>query len=230
MADAVADVVIRPDPAAHHQIVEGVLARFRGRVPDHYLEELRQAGMIRLYREAERFDGRGAFVGYAVQRVGWAMQDELRRLSPTRRSRGLREDFARQQFWQQQRAEADAGVAGRERNEAEPVLLSLEALRDTADAGDAGDDRPRALDAFLADDTEDIEERTATNDLAHRLWRVAVSVLEEKELLVFRLLVLEEHTLVEVGRQVGLSASRVQQIQVAALKAVRFAALQEGLR
>lgn len=212
----------------HLDLVRILASRLGRRLPQQVeLSELVSVGVLGLIDAANRFEPATGvpFDAFARRRVHGAMLDALRRLDWVPRS--VRE----------QRRAYDAAVArlrqsaGREPNHAELA----KALRLSAAEYDRMLDRIRhaelaalqPLDDRRPDDVElplppDVDQHTRLERLELKRWlAVAVTRLSERERRILTLSYIEERTLAEIGRQIGVGESRVSQLRSRAIARLR---------
>ena len=200
----------------YHPLVRTVVIRTVGRLPAHVEQaDLVQSGVFGLLEAIDRYDpGRcPRFESYAVPRIRGAVLDELRAqdwVPRTVRSRAREAARAREHLTVRlrrtatEREVADALAIGpRElRAAAATQLLSIERLREGADGG--------VVDAF-ADSAAD-PAAAAQEQETRRQLRLAIAGLDERDRLVLRLYYLEQRTLAEIGRLLGVTESRICQL------------------
>jgi RNA polymerase sigma factor FliA len=201
--------------AVHYRpLVRMVARRTAERLPDHVEPaDLVQSGVFGLLEAIDRFDPErcSRFESYAVPRIRGAVLDELRaqdwvprtvRLR-IREAERVREELAvRLRRTATEREVADAlGVPPSELGAAAAgPVLSIEQLR-----GADG-----LLDG-LAGTEPDPAAAVADQESRRLLW-CAVAQLGERDRLVLRLYYLEDRTLAEIGRILGVTESRVSQL------------------
>lgn len=203
--------------AVHYRpLVRMVAHRTAERLPDHVEPaDLVQSGVFGLLEAIDRFDPDRCprFESYAVPRIRGAVLDQLRaqdwvprtvrlRLRETER---VREELAvRLRRTPTDREVADAlGVRPAELGApAAASVLSVEHLRTGADGA--------VLDA-LACAEPDPAAAHQERETRRLLW-CAVAQLEERDRLVLQLYYLEERTLADIGRMLGVTESRVSQL------------------
>jgi RNA polymerase sigma factor for flagellar operon FliA len=200
----------------YHPLVRAIVQRTAERLPAHVEPaDLLQSGVFGLLEAIERYDPARCprFESYAASRIRGAVLDELRaqdwvprtvRLRARQAARARDDLTVRLRRTATEREVADAlRVALRELRAAAPTrLLSIELLCEGADGG--------ALDA-LADDTPDPAAAMQEREIRRQLW-LAVARLGERERLVVRLYYLEQRTLAEIGRVLGVTESRICQL------------------
>jgi len=200
----------------YRPLVQAVAGRTVGRLPAHVEPaDLVQAGMFGLLEAVERYDpGRcPRFESFAVPRIRGAVLDELRAqdwVPRTVRARAREAARAQEHLTVRlrrpatEREVADAlHIAPRElRATAPPQLLSMELLCEGTDGGN--------VDPF-ADHGPDPAAAALDQEVRRQLWR-AVAQLGERDRLVVRLYYLENRTLAEIGRMLGVTESRICQL------------------
>lgn len=209
--------------AEHAQLVKRIAFHLLNRLPDHIqAEDLIQAGMIGLLEAASHYDSsQGAsFETYAGIRIRGAMLDEVRR-----------NDWAPRSVHRRHREIAVAiheieSKTGREAQDHE-VCASLgitldeyfSALNDSVQVrltplDHMGEDHDETLDV---PDSSDQPEQHLTKDLFQEALAAQIDNLPERERLVMSLYYVEEMNQKEIGAVIGVSESRVCQIQSKAI-------------
>jgi len=203
--------------AVHYRpLVRSVAHRTAQRLPDHVdAADLVQSGVFGLLEAIDRFDpGRCArFESYAVPRIQGAVLDELRAQDWVPRAVRLRareaERVGEQLAMRLRRTAtgqeiADAlGVPLHELSAAGATrVLSVEQLRAGADGS--------VLDT-LAGAEPDPAGAVQEHETRRQLWQ-AIDQLGERDRLVVRLYYLEDRTMAEIGRLLGVTESRVCQL------------------
>jgi RNA polymerase sigma factor FliA len=201
----------------HYQpLVRAVVDRTVGRLPRHVEPaDLVQSGVFGLLEAIERYDPSRCprFESYAVPRIRGAVLDELRaqdwvprtvRLRAREAARAREHLTVRLRRTATEREVADALQVGpRElRATAATQLLSIERLREGAEGG--------TVDAF-ADAATDPATAAQEQEMRRQLWW-AIAQLGERDRLVLRLYYLEQRTLAEIGRLLGVTESRICQL------------------
>lgn len=195
--------------------------------PSVQVEDMIQAGMVGLLEAARQYDaGQGAtFETYAGIRIRGAMLDELRRYDWTPRSVHRK---AREVAEAMRAIEARTGRDARDAEVAEHLGLSMEdyhqILRDAQccrvfsieELTESGDS---ALES-CADPSASPAEGLARAGFAEAL-ADAIASLPERERMVVSLYYEEELNLKEIGEVLGVSESRVCQIQSQAMLRLR---------
>nr|WP_305799121.1 RNA polymerase sigma factor FliA [Methylococcus sp. EFPC2] len=212
----------------HAPLVKRIAYHLLSRLPASVqLDDLVQAGMIGLLESAQHYDASqgAAFETYAGIRIRGAMLDELRRYDWTPRSvhRKAREvaDAIRV-------IEAKAGRDARDAEVAEYLGMPLseyhQALQDSVNC------RVFSIEELLEDGDAVLEECADTRSTpVDRLTRAgfsaaladAISSLPERERMVISLYYDDELNLREIGVVLGVSESRVCQIQSQAMLRLR---------
>ena len=197
-------------------LVRAVAHRTAAGLPGHVdLSDLVQSGVFGLIDAVERFDPERCprFESYAAQRIRGAILDELRAqdwVPRTIRGRAREFDRARQRLDARlaraatdHELAADLGVALRELRTAgrHVQLVSVEAM-----------DEGGGLSEVLADDTAPDPMAVVQARETYRQLSVAVAQLGERDRLVVQMYYLENRTLAEIGRCLGVTDSRVCQL------------------
>lgn len=202
-------------------LVRGVAGRLAGGLPSHVdLVDLVQSGVFGLLDAIERFDPARCprFESYAAQRIRGAMLDELRAQDWVPRTvRGRTREVERVQ----ERLEGRLGRGVTDRELATELgmtprelrgvvrhvqLVSVEALDEVS-----GRDAVRVSE-MLADDAVPDPMAVVQRQETSRQLDVAVGLLGERDRLVVRLYYVENRTLAEIGRVLGVTESRVCQL------------------
>lgn len=200
----------------YRPLVQAVAGRAASRLPGHVdPADLVQAGMFGLFEAVERYDPERCprFENYAVSRIRGAVLDELRAqdwVPRTVRMRAREVALAREHLTVRlrraatEREVADAlHLAPRELGATTPLqLLSVELLCEGAGSG--------SVDPF-ADHGPDPAATALDRDTHRQLWH-AVAQLGDRDRLVVRLYYLENRTLAEIGRMLGVTESRICQL------------------
>jgi RNA polymerase sigma factor FliA len=198
-------------------LVSAVAHRIAGGLPAHVEHaDLVQSGVFGLIDAVERFDpGRSPrFESYAAQRIRGAILDELRAQDWVPRSvRGRARELERVQ----ERLEARLLRAATDRELAVELgvgvhelrgltrqvqLVSVEALEESS-----GGAAELFTDHRAPDPVATVQARETLRQLA-----AVVAQLGERDRTVIRLYYLENRTLAEIGRQLGVTESRVCQL------------------
>lgn len=230
----------RPDPAVREQLilqyaplVKYVLGRI-GTRPNGPLgaEDLISYGTIGLIQAVDRFDpAQGVkFETYAIRRIRGSMIDALRGLQPlsreaARRAREIEQAYDRLtqrlgRMPDEAEVGAELGLSPTELQagllEASTVVVSFDSV-----AADAGDGERAPLVDQLADlGTPGVADQVQRAELYARLTR-AIEELPERERLAISLYYYEDLTLKEIAGVLGVSTSRVCQLNTAAILKLR---------
>lgn len=212
--------------AVHYRpLVRMVAHRTAERLPAHVEPaDLVQSGVFGLLEAIDRFDpGRcSRFESYAVPRIRGAVLDELRAQDWVPRTVRLRlreVERVREELATRLRRTATeheiAGVLGLPPSElgaaAAAPVLSVEQLRAGADGA--------VLDTLAGAEPDPA---TAYQDQeTRRLLGCAVAQLDERDRLVLKLYYLEDRTLAEIGRMLGVTESRISQLHTRLLARLR---------
>lgn len=210
--------VVRDRLVVHYTPLLRAVAHRLGSALPSYVEvaDLVQCGVFGLIDAVERFDPERSprFESYAVSRIRGAILDELRAQDWVPRSvRGRLRELERAQERLEgklQRAATDAELAeelGIPVREVRAIgrqvqLISVEAL----------DENSGGVSEVLADDTAPDPMTVVQAAETFRQLAVAVAQLEERDRDVVRLYYLENRTLAEIGRVLGVTESRVCQL------------------
>lgn len=198
-------------------LVRAVVHRTAVRLPAHVdVADLVQSGVFGLVEAIERYDPERCprFESYAASRIRGAVLDELRAqdwVPRTVRLRARQAAHARDHLAVRLRRTATERevadllqVGPRELDATVPSrLVSMELLRECTDGGGA-------LNAF-ADDAPDAAAAVQERETRRQLWQ-AVAQLGERDRLVVHLYYMEQRTLAEIGRMLGVTESRVCQL------------------
>jgi RNA polymerase sigma factor for flagellar operon FliA len=229
-ADAVSELwdayARRRDRAARDRLVEhyvplvrGVASRMASGLPASIdVADLVQSGIFGLLDALRRYEPSRCtrFESYAAQRIRGAMLDELRAqdwVPRTVRGRVREVDRARERLEgrlgrspSSREVAAELGVSLRElrRISQHRRLVSVEALEEDVGSGAVGD---MLADDVVADPMAVVQLRETWSRLT-----TAVHQLGERDQLVVRLYYLENRTLAEIGRLLGVTESRVCQL------------------
>lgn len=218
----------------HADLVKRVAHHLAARLPSSVdVNDLIQAGVMGLLEAARHYNGdRGAsFETYAGIRIRGAMVDELRKNDWAPRSVHRRARSAASAIHDIEQAE---GREARESEIAEKLGVTLEEYRQIA--YDASRCHVISMDVHEGEEGEGIEcIETAEGPSEHlqreefqRELAEAITHIPERERLVLSLYYNDELNLREIGAVLGVSESRVSQIQGQALLRVR-ARMQEWL-
>ncbi|MBW0094149.1 FliA/WhiG family RNA polymerase sigma factor [Pseudonocardia sp. KRD-184] len=198
-------------------LVRAVAHRTAAGLPTYVdIGDLVQSGVFGLIDAVERFDPQRCprFESYAAQRIRGAILDELRAqdwVPRTIRGRARELDRAQQRLESRLRRAAsdhelaaELGVAPRDlRSVGKHVaLVSIDAL----------DDGAGGLSELLADDAAPDPMAVVQARETSRQLSMAVAQLGERDRLVVQMYYLENRTLAEIGRHLGVTESRVCQL------------------
>jgi RNA polymerase sigma factor FliA len=231
------DPEIRDRLVTHHlQVVKFAAARIAGRLPSHLrMEDLYSAGLLGFLTALEDYDPeRGVeFGAYASPRIRGAIFDELRRMDcvPRRVRRKIKDaDRAIDRLMQRlKRHPADAEIAQElgVSVDAYHALLNEGVTLFSLDAASGADDHaPAPLEALEDMQSPNPLLSVAVKERREILSRV-IERLPDKEQQVLSLYYVEELTMAEVGRVLGVTESRVSQIHSSAILRVRAALRRE---
>lgn len=198
-------------------LVRVVANRMAGGLPPYVdLADLVQSGVFGLIEAVERFDPQRCprFESYAAQRIRGAMLDELRaqdwvprsvrsRVRELERAQERLEGRLRRAATNRELAD-ELGVPVRELHSMvqNVQLISVEALDDGA-----GGVPELLADGAVLDPMAVVQRQETSRQLSD-----AVGQLGERDRLVIRLYYLENRTLAEIGRLLGVTESRVCQL------------------
>ncbi|MCE0768189.1 FliA/WhiG family RNA polymerase sigma factor [Pseudonocardia kujensis] len=204
----------------YRALVRGVAGRMAGGLPTHVdAADLVQVGMFGLIDAVERFEPEREvrFESFAAQRIRGAMLDELRAqdwVPRTARARRREAERARE------RLETRLGRTVDDREVAEELGVGLRDLRGmlqhrqlvSVEALESGGEGQAPVAELVADESapdplEVVEQGETVRELA-----LAVGALGERDREVVRLYYLENRTLAEIGRLLGVTESRVCQL------------------
>jgi RNA polymerase sigma factor for flagellar operon FliA len=230
--------LIPKDPAYRDQLiseylpyVKRIVQRLAVHLPSTVdIDDLMNVGVIGLIQAVDRYDPRrdNKFMTYAIFRIKGAVLSELRARDFLSRSnrRKIRElESAYQRLEQKLGREADDKEIAQELGiELEQVyrtkqmssisFISLEEL------GVSSKDEKEKLMSFLANNEDDALNLTKLKELKEAL-AGAIKQLPEKERLVISLYYLDELTMKETGKVLGITESRVSQIHSQAILHLR---------
>jgi RNA polymerase sigma factor for flagellar operon FliA len=194
------------------------------------IEDLMNVGVIGLIQAVDRYDPNrdNKFMTYAIFRIKGAVLSELRARdflsrSNRRKIRELENAFMRLE--QKLGREADDGEVAQElgmdleqvhrtRQMSSISFISLEEL------GVSSRDEKEKLLSYLVNNDDDALNLTKLKELKEAVAR-AIEQLAEKERLVISLYYLEELTMKETGKVLGITESRVSQIHSQAILRLR---------
>lgn len=238
LAQTRAKKLIPKDPAYRDQLiseylpyVKRIVQRLAVHLPSTVdIDDLMNVGVIGLIQAVDRYDPRrdNKFMTYAIFRIKGAVLSELRARDFLSRSnrRKIRElESAYQRLEQKLGREAnDKEIAQELGIELEQVyrtkqmssisFISLEEL------GVSSKDEKEKLMSFLANNEDDALNLTKLKELKEAL-AGAIKQLPEKERLVISLYYLDELTMKETGKVLGITESRVSQIHSQAILHLR---------
>ena len=230
--------LIPKDPAYRDQLiseylpyVKRIVQRLAVHLPSTVdIDDLMNVGVIGLIQAVDRYDPRrdNKFMTYAIFRIKGAVLSELRARDFLSRSnrRKIRElESAYQRLEQKLGREADDKEIAQEMGiELDQVyrtkqmssisFISLEEL------GVSSKDEKEKLMSFLANNEDDALNLTKLKELKEGL-SGAIKQLPEKERLVISLYYLDELTMKETGKVLGITESRVSQIHSQAILHLR---------
>ena len=230
--------LIPKDPAYRDQLiseylpyVKRIVQRLAVHLPSTVdVDDLMNVGVIGLIQAVDRYDPRrdNKFMTYAIFRIKGAVLSELRARDFLSRSnrRKIRElESAYQRLEQKLGREVDDKEIAQELGiELEQVyrtkqmssisFISLEEL------GISSKDEKEKLMSFLANNEDDALNLTKVKELKEAL-AGAIKQLPEKERLVISLYYLDELTMKETGKVLGITESRVSQIHSQAILHLR---------
>jgi len=230
--------LIPKDPAYRDQLiseylpyVKRIVQRLAVHLPSTVdIDDLMNVGVIGLIQAVDRYDPRrdNKFMTYAIFRIKGAVLSELRARDFLSRSnrRKIRElESAYQRLEQKLGREADDTEIAQEMGvELDQVyrtkqmssisFISLEEL------GVSSKDEKEKLMSFLANNEDDALNLTKLKELKEGL-SGAIKQLPEKERLVISLYYLDELTMKETGKVLGITESRVSQIHTQAILHLR---------
>lgn len=204
----------------YRALVRGVAGKMAGGLPAHVdAADLVQVGMFGLIEAVERFEPEREvrFESFAAQRIRGAMLDELRAqdwVPRTARARRREAERARE------RLETRLGRTADDREIADELGVGLRELRGmlqhrqlvSVEALESGGEVQVSVAELVADESapdpvEVVEHGETVRELA-----LAVGALGERDREVVRLYYLENRTLAEIGRLLGVTESRVCQL------------------
>ena len=230
--------LIPKDPAYRDQLiseylpyVKRIVQRLAVHLPSTVdIDDLMNVGVIGLIQAADRYDPRrdNKFMTYAIFRIKGAVLSELRARDFLSRSnrRKIRELESAYQRLEQKlgREVEDKEIAQELGVELEQVyrtkqmssisFISLEEL------GVSSKDEKEKLMSFLANNEDDALNLTKLKELKEAM-DGAIKQLPEKERLVVSLYYLDELTMKETGKVLGITESRVSQIHSQAILHLR---------
>jgi RNA polymerase sigma factor for flagellar operon FliA len=216
----------------HGSLVRSIAHRIRARTPDNVeFDDLMQAGMIGLNEAVQRFDDRRScgFGTYASRRIEGAMLDTLR--ADDRVSRQTRARL-RQVKQAVQKLEHQLGRVPRAKEVADALGWTLSVFHALMAEGGAGqlrslDDSPESAGDELDEDAvRGADQAAPTTDPLHSLqWRQrcealvrAIAALEPRHRQVLELIYDADRSLADIGRELGVTESRICQIHSKAVQ------------
>jgi RNA polymerase sigma factor for flagellar operon FliA len=230
--------IVPKDPAYRDQLiteylpyVKRIVQRLAVHLPSTVdIDDLMNVGVIGLIQAVDRYDPRrdNKFMTYAIFRIKGAVLSELRARDFLSRSnrRKIRElESAYMRLEQKLGREADDQEIARElgvdleqiyrtKQMSSISFISLEEL------GVSSRDEKEKLLSYLINNDDDALNMTKLKELKEAMAR-AIKQLPEKERLVISLYYLEELTMKETGRVLGITESRVSQIHSQAILHLR---------
>ncbi len=230
--------LVPKDPAYRDQLiteylpyVKRIVQRLAVHLPSTVdIDDLMNVGVIGLIQAVDRYDPRrdNKFMTYAIFRIKGAVLSELRARDFLSRSnrRKIRElESAYMQLEQKLGREADDEEIARELGvDLEQVyrtkqmssisFISLEEL------GVSSRDEKEKLLSYLVNNEDDALSKTKLKELKEAMAQ-AIKQLPEKERLVISLYYLDELTMKETGKVLGITESRVSQIHSQAILHLR---------
>ncbi|MHB8919470.1 MAG: RNA polymerase sigma factor FliA [Halothiobacillus sp.] len=215
--------------AEHANLVKRIAFHLMNRLPDHVqAEDLIQAGMIGLLDAARLFDANqgASFETYAGIRIRGAMLDELRRNDWAPRSVHRRHREISQAI---REIEAQTGCEAKDADVCRLLGIGLdeyyESINDSAQVrltplDHGGENHDETLDVADHADQPDqhLSQERFSADLAEH-----IAALPERERLVMSLYYVDELNQKEIGAVLGVSESRVCQIQSKAILRLKSA-------
>ena len=219
----------------HASLVEKIARRIAARLPPTVeLDDLKSAGFIGLLDAVEKFsDDKGTpFPVYAEIRIRGAMMDELRSQDWVPRSvrdrnaqltlatRNLEAELGRPPTMVELSESLEISVSDLQRMQSRAQIKSLVSIEDLNQRkGDQGDRRD-PLES-IADPLQSSPETIFLASAERELVAEALKRLSERKRLVLHLYFFEEMKLREIGETLGVTESRVCQIQAEALSQLK---------
>ena len=238
LAQTRAKKLVPKDPAYRDQLiseylpyVKRIVQRLAVHLPSTVdIDDLMNVGVIGLIQAVDRYDPRrdNKFMTYAIFRIKGAVLSELRARDFLSRSnrRKIRElESAYQRLEQKLGREVDDKEIAQELGvELEQVYrtkqMSSISFVSLEELGVSSKDEKEKLMNFLANNEEDALNLTKLKELKEALAE-AIKQLPEKERLVVSLYYLDELTMKETGKVLGITESRVSQIHSQAIMHLR---------
>lgn len=220
---------------AYESIVHVVLARLPSTLRAHWeTDDLRSFGLLGLMEAVDRFDPGslvGRFPSYAMARVRGAIFDELRRLDWLPRTvrrrvisyRATVDELSSELGRVPQTAEVlqQMGVSGGEASGLLQAVQSsqLEHLQQETDS-DSGRDAPTLFDLIAADRDAEPEAQVLFEERLSEM-RAAIAALPERQRTVISLHFFGGLTQDQIGAMLGVTNSRICQIEAEAMQTLR---------
>lgn len=238
LAQTRAKKLVPKDPAYRDQLiseylpyVKRIVQRLAVHLPSTVdIDDLMNVGVIGLIQAVDRYDPRrdNKFMTYAIFRIKGAVLSELRARDFLSRSnrRKIRElESAYQRLEQKLGREVDDKEIAQELGiELEQVYrtkqMSSISFVSLEELGVSSKDEKEKLMNFLANNEEDALNLTKLKELKEAMAE-AIKQLPEKERLVVSLYYLDELTMKETGKVLGITESRVSQIHSQAIMHLR---------
>jgi RNA polymerase sigma factor for flagellar operon FliA len=228
--------VVPKDPAYRDQLiteylpyVKRIVQRLAVHLPSTVdIDDLMNVGVIGLIQAVDRYDPRrdNKFMTYAIFRIKGAVLSELRARdflsrSNRRKIRELESVYLRLE--QKLGRTADDNEVAQELGQMSSIsFISLEEL------GVSSRDEKEKLLSYLVNNEDDALSITKLKELKEAMAR-AIKQLPEKERLVISLYYLDELTMKETGKVLGITESRVSQIHSQAILHLRTKLRKEKL-
>jgi RNA polymerase sigma factor for flagellar operon FliA len=238
--------VVPKDPAYRDQLiteylpyVKRIVQRLAVHLPSTVdIDDLMNVGVIGLIQAVDRYDPRrdNKFMTYAIFRIKGAVLSELRARdflsrSNRRKIRELESVYLR--------LEQKLGRTADDNEVAQELGVDLEQVYRTKqmssisfisleELGVSSRDEKEKLLSYLVNNEDDALSRTKLKELKEAMAR-AIKQLPEKERLVISLYYLDELTMKETGKVLGITESRVSQIQSQAILHLRTKLRKEKL-